>query len=70
MSPYFRFMTGAQHYRIEAGSHAEALNFVLRELQPTADAEALIRSTLHEECEADFAPRSVLPDSENDSEAQ
>ena len=52
MSPFFRFMTGAHQYRIEASSRDEAVRFIMEQLQPAEDTRAVILNTLYEEGEA------------------
>ena len=56
MSPRYQFMTGFQMYQLEAASLEDALQFILGELKPNADAEAVVRSTLRELEPAAAAP--------------
>ncbi len=51
-------------YRIEAESYEDALTFILSELKPSPDAEAVIRTTLRQEQASEPPPGSypLLPD--------
>ena len=47
--PVFRFMTGANMYRLEADSREEAIRFAIESLDPNPDTRAVIESTMYEE---------------------
>lgn len=51
MPPYFRFMTGASSYRIQAKDRDEAIQVALEELRPGEDAKVIILQTLYDEDE-------------------
>ncbi len=48
----FRFMTGANQYRILASSHEDAVQAACEALQPNEDARLLIINTMYDEAEA------------------
>lgn len=52
MPPMYRFMTGANQYRIRAKSREEAIQTAFAALNPTEDAKQLILSTLYDEEDA------------------
>ena len=52
MPPMYRFMTGANQYRIQAKSRQEAIDTAFSALNPTEDAKLLILSTLYDEEDA------------------
>jgi hypothetical protein len=52
MIRFYRFMTGATQYRIEAPSREEAIRIAFEELQPNDDTKAVILRTLYDEEEA------------------
>jgi hypothetical protein len=49
VAPIYRFMTGANMYRCEAGSREEAIQIAIESLNPGPDARAVIESTMYEE---------------------
>lgn len=49
MPPFFRFMTGASSYRINARDKREAIQIAFEELNPNEDAQAIILQTLYDE---------------------
>ncbi len=61
MTHFFRFMTGATQYRIEAASREEAIRIAFEDLQPNEDTKEIILRTLYDEEEgkrfSEAAPR-------------
>lgn len=49
MPPFFKFMTGAGLYRIEARSKEEAIRIAVTELNPNDDTRSLIVQTMYDE---------------------
>ena len=59
MPRYFKFMTGANHYRCEAASREEAIHIAFTSLNPSDDVKDLILSTLYEEGDEAFLQTAI-----------
>jgi hypothetical protein len=67
--PFFRFMTGAAQYRIEAQDRDEALRIAFEALNPTEEMKAVILHTLYGEEEASrYVAQGALGPEEADEE--
>jgi hypothetical protein len=60
MRKHFKFMSGGNQYRLQAASLEEALKIAFDELEPTAEARAVILHTMV--CEETAKKFSGAPD--------
>ncbi len=68
--PFFRFMTGATRYRIEAADREEAIRIAFEALLPTDDMKAVILNTLYSEEDAKNFVGETTPSSEEPPEEE